>query len=294
MLMSTKVVTRASRFLIGLLAVVPFGLTHAEGTDVSAPLIFSSGLESGTLAASGFRVSGGGSNTAVVTTERARSGSRSLKSVLDAVNSVEPDRTEVVLSGTQTAVGNEYWYGFSIFLPNDFIADDIWEIVAQWHDTPDSSAEYGRNPILSFQTQKGIWKIMNLWDDKATSSKVNGAWTYTGKKSWDLGAYSRGVWTDWVVNVRWSYTSSGYLKIWKDGKLVVDQVGPNTFNDKIGPYFKMGIYKGWGTRRTAQVSVRTIYHDDLTIAGAGATYADVAPGSGITRLPNPPAALKVQ
>ena len=49
----------------------------------------------------------------------------------------------------------------------------------------------------------------------------------------------------YLVHVKWSNQNDGILEIWKDGEKVVDQKGPNTFNDAKGPYFRMGIYKGW-------------------------------------------------
>lgn len=57
--------------------------------------------------------------------------------------------------------------------------------------------------------------------------------------------------------------------------------GPNTFNDAKGPFFKMGLYKGWQkpATRTDAVSKRVLYHDEFRLAGANATYKDVAPGS---------------
>jgi len=103
---------------------------------------------------------------------------------------------------------------------------------------------------------------------------------YDGGKNYDLGAYERGRWTDWVVHVKWSYGKEGVLEIFKDGRLVVDQRGPNAFNDAKGPYFKMGLYKGWRRAEMASdvVSRRVLYHDEFRMAGAGGTYSDVAAG----------------
>ena len=69
----------------------------------------------------------------------------------------------------------------------------------------------------------------------STAGCTNTTWAPTEK----------GCWTDWVVHVKWSYQSDGILQIWKNGEKVVDQNGPNAFNDAHGPFFKMGLYKGW-------------------------------------------------
>ena len=81
-----------------------------------------------------------------------------------------------------------------------------------------------------------------------------------------------------MVHVLWSYGEDGVLQIWKDGELLVDRDGPNAFNDAEGPYFKMGIYKGWSNPDTVgDVDSRLLYHDELRIGGPEAVYCDVAP-----------------
>ncbi len=72
---------------------------------------------------------------------------------------------------------------------------------------------------------------------------------YGGVREYDLGPYETGVWTDWVMHVKWSYDQDGIAEVWKDGRKVIDQSGPNAFNDARGPFFKMGLYKGWGDPR---------------------------------------------
>jgi hypothetical protein len=81
------------------------------------------------------------------------------------------------------------------------------------------------------------------------------------------------------VHVRWSYEAAGVLQIWKNGRKVIDQTGPNTFNDAKGPYFKMGLYKGWAdpAQQSDAVDKRVLYHDQFRMGGADATYDDVAP-----------------
>jgi len=61
---------------------------------------------------------------------------------------------------------------------------------------------------------------------------------------------------------------------------VIDQDGPNAFNDAHGPYFKMGLYKGWRDSDPPNdaVSRRVLYHDEFRMGGSEASYEDVAPG----------------
>ena len=61
---------------------------------------------------------------------------------------------------------------------------------------------------------------------------------------------------------------------------MIDRNGPNAFNDAKGPFFKMGLYKGWRDpdKRGDAVSQRVLYHDEFRMGGPDASYEDVAPG----------------
>ena len=59
-----------------------------------------------------------------------RAGRKVMKTSLDRYKDRYPDRTEI--QGPPAEIGKEYWYGFSILLPEDYVPDRIWEIVAQW------------------------------------------------------------------------------------------------------------------------------------------------------------------
>ncbi len=259
--------------LLAVVACTGLFLAGAGGKRSRDRLPFIGDFESGDL--SGWGISG---NSPTVVSSPVRAGKHAMKTSLDRYRDKVPYRTEV--SGPGSKVGREYWYGFSIFLPEDYVADGIWEIVAQWHGVPDFDiGENWRNPVMALSTRGGKWSLVNRWDAKANTF-AGGKRKYGGARRHDLGAYRRGVWTDWVVHVKWSYGRDGFLEIWKDGKKVIDRKGPNAFNDAKGPYFKMGLYKGWKNPDTPcdVVSKRILYHDEFRMAGAGATYDDVAPG----------------
>jgi hypothetical protein len=163
----------------------------------------------------------------------------------------------------RTQIGNEYWYGISIYLPDGSDSDPAWvegsalgrhfEIVLQWHDTPDSGAEGGRNPPLNLklnvpngQPGAGVsrrhWVIQNLSQAAATAGS-----SYDSNVSFDCGdaADDMGGWTDWVFRWLPHYTTAGILQVWKNDVLVVNRINlPNAFNDIFGPYQKFGFYTG--------------------------------------------------
>ncbi len=238
-------------------------------------LKFVGDFETGDL--EGFNVSG---NAPTVTDTRVRMGRYAMRSSLDRFNDPVSYRTEVVaLETPKTMVRDDMWYGFSVFLPDSYVSDPVWEIVAQWHGRPDFDlGEDWRNPPLALHTSNGVWTLSNIWDAKENTFE-SGERVYDGSRRFELGPYDTGRWTDWVFHVKWAYEDDGILQVWQDGRLVVDAPGPNTFNDQQGPYFKMGIYKGWKDPETpGNVDTRLLFHDEVRIGTADADYCDVAPG----------------
>jgi hypothetical protein len=264
-----------SRFA-GLTAVGLLAMASAS-TALTPPLVAEVTFESGTLTGTK-QVR---TNIPLVTTERARGGKYSMKAVLKAslASLSGGERNEVEMLNTRAPMNQSVWYGFSVYLPSDFVPDTVWELVAQWYPVGDTDSEWGRQPTMALITTKGRWTIENRYSSKSVTPINDSS---ISLKRWDLGAQERAKWTDWVVNARWTYTTDGFLKIWKDGKLVVDYKGPTSYNDKIGPFVKLGIYKGWAQIAVDVVTVRTVYHDQFRMAGSGGSYAAVAPGGTAT------------
>jgi hypothetical protein len=170
---------------------------------------------------------------------------------------------------------SEQWYSFSVFLPSDYQQDPSDEIITQWHDLPDRDlGETWKSPALSFKTINGRFALDRNWDSKQVT-KIHHP---EGQERIDLGSYQTEKWNDFVFHVKWSYDSGGLLEVWQDGKLIVSKTGPNYYNDKRGPYFKIGMYKGgWkGQPEKSTVSERNIYFDEVRVGDANARYEDVA------------------
>jgi hypothetical protein len=89
----------------------------------------------------------------------------------------------------------------------------------------------------------------------------------------------RGFWTDFVMHVKWTGNSDGFLKIWartNNGpwKIRLDYKGATFWNNEgSGPNLKWGLYAGSG-------GSRTIYTDEMRIGDAESSFQEVAPGGG--------------
>jgi hypothetical protein len=87
-----------------------------------------------------------------------------------------------------------------------------------------------------------------------------------------------GRWVDWVAHVRWSYEADGVVEIWQSGSKVGEYRGPNAYNDRQPMYLKIGMYRS-GSSWPEGLRQRVGYFDEVRMAGADGSYADVAPGS---------------
>lgn len=220
-----------------------------------------------------------------LTTKQVRSGASAYKFSLTRYNSGDY-REEIALDNEfnngdfHFTIGNEYWVGFSVFLADGYYSNN-WIIHHQYHGSPDKPptcdpAELSRNPLLSITAKGGDWKAASRWDShQCTLNKE-----YDGTYSGNFGPFSTGQWYDFVINVKLSYGSDGFLKIWKNGVLVTDRTGGNCFNDDIGPYLKIGIYGDLEQDQTI-----TIYYDELRIGDSNSSYSEVAPGGSVKLLP---------
>lgn len=168
------------------------------------------------------------------------------------------------------------WWAFSNYLPSSFGRDSVHEILAQWHDRA-TSTSVSNNPPLSLQIYKGNWIIELRYDsvdinyDKGANIKL---------KTFNLGPWQQGVWNDWVFNYNYSYNDDGYLKVWKNGKLVLDYKGKNFYKGSYDPFFKVGLYRwvwssSWPSYLEQSVYTSRVYYvDNVKIGNKKAILQD--------------------
>jgi hypothetical protein len=202
-----------------------------------------------------------------------RAGSYMMKTILNPVTSPCPYRAEAkVRKGNgdpfEFKIGQEYWLGISIYIPSD--QPHLKGEFLQWHKW-----RGGSYPNLHLRILDGQWLVKTHWSS-------NPSIEYEGHESWWLGPPEKDKWTDWVFHVRFSYEKGGdgFIKVYKDGQKVVDYQGPNYYaGQDHGPFVKFGLYEGaWKDQRN--IGDQVVYHDELRIGGAGASYEDVVPGGG--------------
>lgn len=164
------------------------------------------------------------------------------------------------------------WYSANItpapWMGIDLAPEDLFDL----HDKmPGNAPSNWTNPF-------GIWNENGRWKVHITYS-VNPVSTTNPPISiyYDLGPVIAGKTINWTLNTNYSWRDSGFVKLYMDGKLVIDYKGPCAYNGALpDPYFKFGIYKWpWETGKPASSQVtRVFYFDDLKIGGRSCTIAD--------------------
>ncbi len=215
-----------------------------------------------------------------------RAGSQAYRSELRRTDPKVTGSTRSEATQPPEPAREEHWYGFSMLLPKggpeDWATDSSAEIVAQWHNSPDPAEKDAIiSPPLALLTRNGNWELHRWWDERATTNNSL-MWAAGKHEERSLGSYEqdKGRWTDWAFHVRWGWAAEHkpLLEVYKNRRLVYRSTGPNTTNDAVGNYFKMGIYKwDWWQQKPSQTTSRVIYHDEFRVDDAGGSLDTVSP-----------------
>ncbi|HEY1175193.1 MAG TPA: polysaccharide lyase [Phytomonospora sp.] len=185
----------------------------------------------------------------------------------------------IKMPSTLFGSGMSAYYGFSVYIPSTWRADDREDILFQWHNWPDA-CESGKVPSAFLSVQpSGKWRL-RVNSDAASCSTADSI----TKTSADLADVKLGEWNDFVFRFDWDHDADGRVQAWHQSskrlgwRQVLDKQGANTFND-VGPrgYLKWGVYKpAWNTAPTS-VDRRVVVHDNIAV---GSSFAAVDPSVG--------------
>jgi hypothetical protein len=192
-----------------------------------------------------------------------RRGARAVRITLRSTDTQSTSGTRAEIqtgSHYTTTLEEDYWYGFSIFVPSDWVFDaSDMKVVHQFHT---GGGNPGASPIVGLRIRGSSWLLTTEKDSD------------TAVTLWSAPV-ERGVWTDFVLHVRWSPTTTGRLETFHQGKLVYAETGRNMDPGTTsgGHYQKLGLYGSFG----GAVKERTLYYDEVRVAKGAGGYAAVAP-----------------
>ncbi|MEM9537655.1 MAG: DUF4347 domain-containing protein [Cyanobacteria bacterium P01_E01_bin.45] len=173
-------------------------------------------------------------------------------------------RAEVIprIPNENIRFGQAYTYSFRTFFPRDYERDSSGETIFQFNARPDQNlGENYRRPPVALRIQDGRFQLLQRSDaDRVTNTRQEGTFR---ERSTSLGNVQLGQWIEWRVEVRWSHRGDGEFRLYQNDNLVVNQTGANTYNDRIAPFAKLGIYKSdWTARPQRSNTTRRVFFAD--------------------------------
>lgn len=146
--------------------------------------------------------------------------------------------------------GDTVRYEWSFWIPEDFTPDPLnrWWVFANFHDQPDRTKgeTWEGFPSNSSPLILGYGHVEGGFERDGFSIKETSdvlSVTYgTDHRPVALVPFSRGVWHQVRLDVRWSQSSIGTLAMTLDGAHVVSAKGPNMLN-AFQHYLKAGMYR---------------------------------------------------
>lgn len=177
------------------------------------------------------------------------------------------------------ATGATLWYGWRLFVPANSDVSGYGGIVSQFHPGHQAAAKGVKGSPTTLRVNQKNWSFYIKYQTGMSDGKIQ--YDY---KEFDLGTCSgdRGRWTEWVAQIKWTPENTGFVRLWKNGVLVMGSAAPvqwenhSTYYDiEKCPTFKMGIYKGDPNWKGP--NDMTLYGDDYRLGNSNATYNDVAP-----------------
>jgi hypothetical protein len=195
-----------------------------------------------------------------IVTSPVRAGKHAAKTLLRAsdpeVNGGQRAEFSDGKRGTKIEMNKDYWYGLSIFVPEDFVPPAKGDaVIFQWH-----TQAGGPSPVLAIRVNsQGIRITTDATDKRRTLTRL---------------PLVKGQWTDWVVHARWSAQEDGFWTLWKDGVELVNERNIITQHpEDLGPYAKFGQYHSVDDKTPQNI----VYFDEYRVAGPGGSYEQVAP-----------------
>jgi hypothetical protein len=303
--LTTQKKLQVNRLNYRIIGIISFAFLVLLPITVTAGIIFSVDYEDGTFGNVTVRTSEPGAgyasiccqppegHSAKIVTSPVRVGTKALKMTLTPEDEgyqygsyKKPYYRAEFEKGGFDYIGLQRWYGTSIRIdPNwkDNVTSGTNDaLVMQWHSSPLSGCTTLSPHLMISYTTSNKWKITSL----SYSGSCPSSSTVT-KRIWEF-AGSKDVWVDWVVNVKWSTGSDGFLRVWKDGTLVIDHSGPTVQRAESTMRIKWGVYKArWATETIPPGDILVVYHDQIKIGDASSSYTEVAPTNSSSTVVSP-------
>jgi len=139
----------------------------------------------------------------------------------------DKERSEMMQQPKDNNLGDEYWYGWSIFFPEEY--NEIHPASTVLNRFTHKKEEW---PLWRFGQRKNAYGLSGQPLGKG-SERLK--FKIFGGKNKNL----KGEWHKIEVQVKWSKDNSGFFRVWSDGEQKVDYSGPTIIEKNVG--FRYGL-----------------------------------------------------
>ena len=189
--------------------------------------------------------------------------------VLKAYRDQNDRRAEVRIYSCEL---DEYWYGFRLFVPNNYPGVTRRTHINQWHPGGGSEPEGGFRKIdgngqpYGFKIDENDEFVLSFAYLVATNT-LQYKYIHTGIKWTD----HKGKWLNWAIHANWSTSNDGFAEVFFEGRSVGRYEGKTWGHLGEDPMWKAGSYSG------TLKGDATLYFDDFYVGNERASLSDVNP-----------------
>ncbi len=187
------------------------------------------------------------------------------------------ERVQFDRPGPDEHDGDEYWYAWSTFFPDDWQPPDDWLLILDWHATYANVCQ----PLQLEVNHDNSITIQMLAGDVTGYDCYSGSGTALNQSKIIVEQLTLGEWNDFVIHVKWTTGDDGLIEIWH--KLESDdafakvltwnqmptlQYKGDPANLNI-PYLLLAHY-----RSAEDTHISVLYHDGFRMAESAAALVE--------------------
>ncbi len=152
------------------------------------------------------------------------------------------ERSELMRLSKQSSFG-DFWLSFKMKIEPGSPITSRWVNLGQLHNTADPG-EFSPSPPWAQRILDGErFQILARWTSE------NPLRSPPAEKILFEDKFVRGQWSEFLYHFRLSYKHNGFLRVWRNRRLIVNYTGPLGYPDDVGPYFKFGLYRSPAERK---------------------------------------------
>jgi len=171
----------------------------------------------------------------------------------------------------------EDWIGFRLMLPEQqAFSEGKHVMLFQTHGYPDfKDGENWRYPPVCLTLEDSKFYLSYVGDSRAVSPSTGDRTRLTdpGEKI-ELGTAEPGVWYSFVIHDVYKQSGKGMIEVDFDGSYLRRDGIVLGYDDKQGPYWKMGVY---ASEEGMEPDVAMAYFANVKVMVGRGSYADVVP-----------------